>query len=798
MEWEFIITCSNDTTALTLTDEPMDFLDYTITIRRDPKTHGKMIDMANSLTFFGDAYGFIKSKYDTFGVEADLVLSITVTCDGTTDILPDARFNMSSLEFNEGSDCTVTCDLEDASCIMKFKNRQDLKVDLLSLNTVDDPDGATLTAYDNIGVETAIPAKSIQKIDEIYYTSDQGVSSVSKSYTHTTDGPVPLSIFFWMAQSERITELSGLNGDYVSGGVVDTIDSDVPYFWTHPVISNQYGSITVTGLFHVTLYIEVGLTNVTLNGGSGAETFKDVTATTVLKITHPDLSDDYVTLGTNSYPGYWDNTFAKEISIPLSFDANLQVGDLYTIYIHVEIDPAYTIINPMNPVSIEFFETVTDFHDSYTKFDVLTSFPSTQAKLSLVNETLSRITEKLTGDCLRMYSSYFGSPTSEPYDRENPDVDNGVACNDFAGECYGCGHGFSITNGLLLRRIEDAACFISFRELYDSLNAIFCIGMGIEDDPFRSGYQRLRIEKAEFFYEDTPMSYGINYPDKIIRTIKTDLFFSNLVVGYQNWESEAFSSLDDFFSQRQYTSPITQIGGDKSLISSVIASNYAAELTRQQKENTANWKYDNSIFIFEGNRTADTPGVLTGECEEGSDVIDPDTVYNTEISPFVMALRWFKFLFAIFKDNLAVESVLNFVSGTGNYAAIIQRNPAIDECQLYTDGYYPEDENLTYDILLDEEDNPPFLGFEQWDFTYPMSFANYQEVRNNFYQQIPVTYNSSGTKYAYLMEVSYKPAQGLATFRAVKKWDNADTQYILAEDGTFILQEDGSYIIWEP
>jgi hypothetical protein len=65
-------------------------------------------------------------------------------------------------------------------------------------------------------------------------------------------------------------------------------------------------------------------------------------------------------------------------------------------------------------------------------------------------------------------------------------------------------------------------------------------------------------------------------------------------------------------------------------------------------------------------------------------------------------------------------------------------------------------------------------------------------------QQIPVQWDSGGTKYGYVMDVSYKPAQGMASFTVIRKWEDADTNYILAEDGTFMLQEDGSFIIWEP
>lgn len=790
--WRWVLSCSNDASEFEIPDEPIDWEDYTIQIKRDPNVHGKIIAMTNSLTFYEDnaqdvGYSFIKEKYDNYGIAADITLQIFFSCDGSDEQqLPDARLNLSDIQFEEGEGCFVTVPMEEATCIMQFKNRQDLKVDLLSLDTVNDPGGESLEPYDNIGVEMDLPPKSIQKIDELYYSSDQGVSSITKQYNHTTDGPVPLSIFFWLSQSESITELGGLNEDYVSGGVVDTIDSDVPYFWTHPVIQNQYGAIALTGLFHVTLYIEAHLTNVTLNGGSGSETFKDVTATTILKVTHPDLSDEYFTLGTNSYPGYWDNTFAKEISIPLTFDPNLQVGDLYTLYIHVEIDPSYTIINPLDPVLIEFFETVTDFHDSFVKFTVLTQFPTTQAKVSLVNETLSRITEKLTGDCLRVYSTYFGTPYSQPYDRENPDIEP-----DYTPAGFGCGSNEVLTNGLLIRRATDAKCFISFRELYDSLNAIHCIGMAIEDDPFRDGYSRIRIENAKFFYEDDVMDYAVDFPTKISRTVKLDTFFCNLIIGYQQWESEAFSSLDEFLTKRQYTTGMTQIGGDKSLLSSVIASGYAIEITRQQKENTSDWKYDNSIFIIQVTVSNEVAFYLE---IGGNDPIDPISVYNGGLSPTQNAARWFEFLFSVFKDYIAADSKLLFVSGEGNYQVSLTI-PGM-ECPAFTAETITENADLTYSMKTDYADNLPALGFEEWQLEYPMSFAEYVSVKDNFYKKVAVQWDAEiGYKYAYIEQMDWRPAQSLVSLRLRRAWEEFSLDsFLLLEDGDYVLLEDGGKI----
>lgn len=800
MRWTFVLSCSNDDTTLTLAQEPIDFVDYTITMKRDPKTHGKMIEMSNSLTFHSDGYDFIKDKYDTYGIGADIVLSITMDCEGEDDSLPDARIDMSSLSFENGEACLVTADLEDASCVMMFKNRQDLKVDLLSLDTVDNPGGETLTDYSAIGVNTTIPSKAIQKTDELHYGGDSDtVATITNEEDITEDSSPSILVesesYIWISQADVINEIGGINDDFTTGRSGSEPSTDI---WTNTFVLYADANVQISGLYDVDLEVMVNTTNATLDSaGVPGDKFDRVQVDLVARKTTAGPSYDYNVIATWDFnSGPYNNSFSENLvtDIGSSWPAGWTpittltdedtAGESYVLYYNITISGTYTKINPLANMDFEFYATITDRTTSFLEFDIITRFPESTAKTSKINETISRIAEKITGDCLRMYSSYFTRTDAEPYPSELPDTDP-----DYVYPTNGCASVYRITNGLLLRHITDAKCFISFRELYDSLNAIFCIGMGLEDDPYRPGYQRLRIEHADFFYEDTPMSYGINYPDKITRTIKTDLFFTNLTIGYQKWESEAFSSLDEFITKRQYTTGITQIGGDKILLSSMIASPYAIEITRQQKIDMKDYKYDNDIFILD----PDSDDAL-----EGGDVIDYTSYYNVSISPKHNAGRWFKWLFAIFKNHLDTDSKLLFCSGEGNYDAyVVNPNISCDSLSYdYTINAY-EDDDLTYQFKDDYENNPPILGFEEWSFIYPMTFANYQEVRNNFYQLIPVTYDSSGTKYGYLMDVAYQPAKGLAQFKVVKQWEDGAANYILAEDGTYMLQEDGSYIIWE-
>ncbi|HMY34623.1 MAG TPA: hypothetical protein PKW36_00810, partial [bacterium] len=736
---------------------------------------------------------------DTFGVEADIVLSISFDCDGSSDSLPDSRIDMTSLMFEEGGSCTVTADLEEATCIMKFKNRQDLKVDILSLSTIDDPDGETLTPYDGIGISTTIPSKAIQKVDELFYGSDDSVEMATTTYqddfTEDAEGYIETEGYLWIRQGDEHGEIGGLNSDFTTNRNSGATALDI---WTNTYVQYADPNIYFAGLYSVDLEIAAVLDNATLDGGGAGDKFDRVQVDLIARQTVPGPSSSETIFQSWDFnSGPYDNTFSENLVCDLTAawqiaflesslpDADTE-GNSYSFYFHVTVSGTYSKINPMANMGFSFSTTITDRSESYVRWYVMTRFPESISKTSRINESISRVAEIITGDCLRMYSSCFTRNDAQPEPAELPEDDP-----DYVFPTNGCNSTYVIMNGLMLRHIPDAKCFVSFRELYDSLNAIFCLGMGIEDDPYRPGYQRIRIEEADFFYEDTPMSYGINYPDKIKRSIKSDQFYTDLTIGYQKWEAEAFSSLDEFITRRQYTTSLTQIGGNKSLLSSIIASPYAIEITRQQKLTTKDYKYDNDLFIIDPNSDDSLEG--------GSDVIDYVSYYNVLLSPLRNATRWFKWLFSIFKNHLDADSKLIFCSGEGNYDAVLVY--PFNTCDP-VDGVVAvettEDMDLTYPIKFDYENNPPKVGFEQWDFTYPMSFENFQEVRNNFYQQLPVQWDDSGVKYGYVMEMAYKPAQGLATFKVLRAWEDSATHYLLLEDGTYILQEDGGYIIWEP
>jgi len=217
----------------------------------------------------------------------------------------------------------------------------------------------------------------------------------------------------------------------------------------------------------------------------------------------------------------------------------------------------------------------------------LTHFNQSTAKVFAVNEVLSRISESITNDKLRAYSEYFGRTDSQPY----------ATTED------GCGALEAITNGLRIRGQENKTpgqtdvFSQSLQDMFKGLCPIHNIGMGIETDTNREGYNRLRVEPWNFFYNDTLMMSctGIN---GLTRELNDKEIFSTFNFGYNKWEAEEYNGLDELLTKRSYRTALSQIKNDLPQISTFISSGYALEVTRRKgNDNTKDWRYDNDVFI---------------------------------------------------------------------------------------------------------------------------------------------------------------------------------------------------------
>lgn len=779
MNWQFTITCNNDLLWITLEDEPIDWESYELTIRRDPKLHGKIFSMGNELTFYGDGYSFIKDKYDYYGIAADLVIDIYIVCQGSVQSLPQARINMSSLDFEEGQGCYVTANLEEASCVMQFKNRADLKVDIFSLDTVDDPGVDSLLDYDLLKSEITLTPKLILKTLEYLYNEDPEVVTVNAQQVGAAPGALQFDFFIYMKPGDIIEELQDTNDDFTNGDT-DT-EIDVPHLFT---VKNVATGWNIEIVYEADLDVTVFLDNLTMDDCAFPNKFEEVTVALLLRRRRGGL-DLIHTVGTQTFSGC-----AVGLAEHLSFAYNadfpwpVTLDDEISLYLQVGVSGDYSLDVLFDPATITVNVDVTDTAESFIKVTLTTTFPETECLVGFPNEALSRIAEKLTGGCLRVYSQYFGHGDAEPYSKFQP--------GDPSDET-GCGAFQSVTTGALIRKLEDAKGFMSWNDLYNGLSNINCLGMGIEDDPYVDRGDRIRVEKATFFYQDDVIDLLVDHPTKIHRTIKTDIFFTKLTVGYATWEAEEYNGLDEFNTKRVYTSKLNQIQGEKTIVSSLVASGYAIEVTRQQGNTTKDWRFDNNPFVIVTNeaRTENEHGNIVS----AANIVDPPSVYNFRISPVRNLIRWFEFLFSMFKDYLDTDQAkLLFSSGEGNYIAE----------GLITGGCVPESDvlsesqDLVYEDKSDFATEIPRLGWEEWSFDYPVNFEEYIELKENFYKRISVRWEDGPYNQAYITEMNYRPSKGIASFkciRAVAFDATPGIDILLQESGFALLQESGDYIL---
>lgn len=135
-------------------------------------------------------------------------------------------------------------------------------------------------------------------------------------------------------------------------------------------------------------------------------------------------------------------------------------------------------------------------------------------------------------------------------------------------------------------------------------------------------------------------------PSDITREVNTDLLYSNVKVGYNNWKSESkFGSLE-YNSTRDYETAYNISSNSLSLLNDwSSSSSIISEQIRKKKEK------EEIHWIVGINGTAEADEYID------ADVYQNDRAINLRITPTRNLSRWRKFIL----------SNLKFASGTGNY-----------------------------------------------------------------------------------------------------------------------------------
>ncbi len=713
-----------------LIDEPVGFDATKVKLKRSENWHGVMSETdSQSVDIYGTGYTILKDLYDSYGIDAVAILRIEYACVDTFEVLGEYSITFYNSQWFCGNNCYCKVGIERKGCLYQLTNALDTKVDLDALKAIDKT--TDLADYDYLGKEIEVPSKTIVLSSNAIvseYITDDVLVDVNAQYGGTYTGVIQIAFFmpFDNIGLEELSEISTAISFKHNFGAISDDDIHSEYIYKNIVnnfqcLGDSYNiSINTSGVLNLSTTATLFPISVTffvykLSGTTRTELYSQILINT----------------GTPTDKIY-------EYNISYSDSVSLLEGD----YIY-----SYIFVNAIKTTNGNFdLFNISEFKDSEFNISLDSICPSTNAKLYLVNETLSHISEYVTNNCLHVYSEYLGRTDSQPYNQSSD----------------GCGGMIGLTNGLFLRRIEDVytgdktpKLALSFNDVINAVNAVNPVGFAIE---LNGDDEVIRVENWEHFYNDMVVADIGSVTVKKSPNLK--LHFKNFKTGYNKYEAEEYNGLDEFLTEREYTTSLVNHNATLDKVCQFVASGYAIEITRRKgNADSKDWRYDNDTFFICLKRLSGELVVEQGNIINNANIIDASTILNFTISPARMAMKWFKYITTFLKST----KELIYSSGKGNTAA---EGELINVCSIES-GVISEKQNITQSDFQTSEDGIYLAELHGVD-EVPFTFEQYKSVKLNPHGLI--AYNCDAVqKYGWIQEFEYSFVDGKASFILIPK-----------------------------
>lgn len=803
MEWRFtLIDRYNNRTVI---EEPVGWTDFSIRIKRHPERHGTFRELqGNSFQFHGQAERLLKQEYEQYGINGNYRLLIEWKCSGGWAEFYIGTVSFDTYEHNCGTECYVQADIEQTGPVVSFINRFDQKVDVNHAVAFDQT--TALTAYTHLSKIITLPSKTIHWRGRSTNKEDNEYSISSDSGWFPIAGTGRLDGFITPCFTETELKYQDYREqktiDYYNYSNYNEVPNEILLFDTDSKLQcmmDTFINVRIKGVYKHHC------------GGSGNHTLSCVIkkGTNFTDNNNPVIASSII-VGPNLLTSYGDYPF----DFVFTGSTTLLGGEKIWVY--------FTLIYFK---ATDFLTDVSLKIDQETFISIYTESKcdDTLAKVYLLNETMSRITEAITNNQLKVYSEYFGRKDSQPYSFTSP----------------GCGGLRCLTTGLDIRRSKlgdgsDPKLFLSMADVFNHIAATDAVGIGVE------GTDKIRVEPWMWFYKNDIILTCTDV-NSVKKAIATERIYSTFKIGYDKWETEDYNGQDEILTSRTYRTQITSVQNNFEQVSKIIASGYAIETTRRKGPEDKDWRYDNDVFAIclmnkvsaatsqfiaatkfiripltklypvgfqthtititgsalnDGNYTVvsvseilgDTLievaeaiinetgaaiviedisshyGVETGIITSAANMIDPATVYNYRISPVRMAMKWFSRVMSFLK-SISSSDKLIFTAAEGNFIAKGQISEPI--CRMET-VVMEENADINISHFEEEAENTPEMVAENVEFKYPLSAADFKKVIASPYG---LTAWKSGCEsgHGWLDELTYYPASGEAKFKLLSK-----------------------------
>ena len=437
---------------------------------------------------------------------------------------------------------------------------------------------------------------------------------------------------------------------------------------------------------------------------------------------------------------------------PKEYHINLDAGDKVFLYAHFYFSGNSSSWKDIEASIVTYSGAIDITGQTFTT-------PS-NSDTFLIHEALDQSIAVITGQN-KLYSDFFGR------------TDIGYAQD-------GCGSLKTILNGFSARRFNQSLhpLQVSFQDQMQSLDAIFCIGMGYEGN-------RIRIEQREYFYNDQEI-ISLGDIGDYTEDVAMELIYNSIDIGYQKYLEASNAQaqggqklIDQFATQHQYATPIKSNDVKYTKLSSFILSGDALENTRRfQFADTPqdSTTYDDDTFMVSVRR--DGGGYVTEKNDAFAyvyGILDPSTAYNLRHTVHRNLLNHAKWINSGLYYKAGYELIKNtFVKQNGEL--VTQLYPS-DSCPLG---------DINYDLLQEKADfyltmfgDKENIFIPEWvGCTTRLPMETIRDIKNCMtgqdlsgrnYGYISLRNPSGDTVQGWLYDMKYSPVTEKVTFLFLKK-----------------------------
>ena len=767
-------------------NEPDGWKECKLKLERDKNFKSLVEYFDGSFIFYGNngvvdgGIDFIKKVEDIYGFDALIRITIELSVDGYTyNDLFKGQLNLAGAV--EMPDNKIQIPIIRDDFWSKFINRLDTPVDVQSALSLD---GGIVNNFDSVNLRM-----TSQKIQKKY------ISYINKAVV--------------------ISEDEWVNGQYLQVGYdeneLDEIDEtfdiptginpDIPVY---TLIANQGGDHE----FNFRIEVSKLYYNVTGSGGtiSDCVSTRTIDSTETLIQFYVKKNDEppilltvtnapLILINRSSWYTYNDTLSLNKGDVVrfygLTID-DLNYGDVSNFVIwgrdnsSVTVDRCTVIFDPggllcgcfqspgllnlglapSQQINATFFEIIAQ-----------TISPETNSFGFFIHDLGGQICDRITNQNESFYSEVLGS-SETIYKQYYSD---------------GCHWPYIAAKGLQIRQYSliEKPFFQSFNQWWKGVNPILCLGLGYE---VLEGRQVIRIERMEDFYDSSSVSITINNVRQITRKYDQSVIFKTVKVGYNQWQSENISGIDDPQTKHTYATRFSKTGEDLTIESDFIAASLAIETTRRTTRiKSADYKFDNNTFIIAVNPfSGGSSDILTSpdvtdyypELDENfasiTNLLNSETRYNSRITPARNLIRWIRFISGSLQSYLT--SKFKFVSGEGNYDMTSDMD-ASDGCDEYK-------LNLSEKQDINVYNDPLHLAL-LYEVVIPLEWEDYVLIRDNRKKAIQVSQTNVGHVKFFIETLEYDLVKSQATISA---WPVSYMDIQTLESNSFMVACDPIFV----